>query len=671
VPDLSTPPLIAHPFPRRRFLQFGAMSFGAAALTPYLSHLQAFAAPPVKSDEGILVVVQLGGGNDGLNTLVPTGTSRYYTLRGSIAIPAADALPVGTGFGLHPSLVKLKSRFDAGDVAIVRGAGYQPPDLSHFTSTDLWTQGWGGSGSATTGWLGRFLDGLPGSDDESLYGVSLHGSIPRHLTGAVAKPSALPLGIDDAFGIDREDPSDVRMYDAFASFGDTTSGLGAMGDLYGDAAAALMELCQRVKPAYGFTGPSSDIGRQLALAAHLVNANLGIRVFTTSFGSFDTHADQPWQHAQLLAELDEGIEAFFAALAPAWRGRCALVTFSEFGRRPEANGDYGTDHGTASVMFVVGEHVKGGLHGAQPSLTDLDASGNLKPAVDFRSVYATLLAKWLKADDHEVLGKTYSQLDLFRQGPTAVVAPPPVVPSSKAGYWLAGPAGMLASYGQAPKFPPFGRPALPIVGGAGGPGGQGLWLCATDGGIFAFGSAKFFGSCGGMRLNKPIVGMAATPTGKGYWLVATDGGIFAFGDARFYGSTGSMRLNKPIVGMAATPTGKGYWLVASDGGIFAFGDARFYGSTGSIALNKPVVGMAASITGKGYWLVASDGGIFAYGDAKFYGSAPSLGAPVCTLARTRSGKGYWMCDRSGGVIAFGDAAVLGRLSQSTSVLVAA
>jgi subtilase family serine protease len=164
----------------------------------------------------------------------------------------------------------------------------------------------------------------------------------------------------------------------------------------------------------------------------------------------------------------------------------------------------------------------------------------------------------------------------------------------------------------------------------------GYWLVASDGGIFTFGDAGFFGSTGGIHLNQPIVGMAATPDGQGYWLVASDGGIFTFGDAGFFGSTGAIHLNKPIVGMAATPDGQGYWLVASDGGIFAFGDAGFFGSTGAMHLNKPIVGMAASLDGGGYWLVASDGGIFAFGDAGFLGSqggAP-LNRPVVGMAGT-------------------------------------
>ena len=190
---------------------------------------------------------------------------------------------------------------------------------------------------------------------------------------------------------------------------------------------------------------------------------------------------------------------------------------------------------------------------------------------------------------------------------------------------------------------------------------NGYWMVASDGGIFSFGGAHFYGSTGALHLNQPMVGMAATPDGKGYWMVASDGGIFTAGDAHFYGSTGSLHLNQPIVGMAATPDGQGYWLVASDGGIFTFGDASFYGSTGSLHLNKPVVGMAATPDGKGYWLVASDGGIFAFGDAGFYGStgALRLNQPVVGMTPTPDGQGYWLVASDGGIFAFGDAGFMG------------
>src|SRR6476620_2584807 len=141
----------------------------------------------------------------------------------------------------------------------------------------------------------------------------------------------------------------------------------------------------------------------------------------------------------------------------------------------------------------------------------------------------------------------------------------------------------------------------------------------SAGTVYAFGGAPSLGAPNS-ALNAPIVGIAATRTGKGYWLLASDGGIFSYGNARFYGSTGAMHLNQPVVGISPTPSGRGYWLVASDGGVFSFGDARFHGSTGAMHLNQPIIGMAPTRNGGGYWLVASDGGIFSFGNARFYGS---------------------------------------------------
>ncbi len=152
----------------------------------------------------------------------------------------------------------------------------------------------------------------------------------------------------------------------------------------------------------------------------------------------------------------------------------------------------------------------------------------------------------------------------------------------------------------------------------------GYLLAGSDGGVFTYGSANFYGSTANMTLNKPIVGVASTPDGKGYWLAASDGGVFAFGDANYYGSTVDKSLNKPIVGIASTTDGKGYWLAASDGGVFAFGDANYYGSTANMTLNKPIAGITATSDGKGYWLVAADGGVFSFGDATYLGSAADL-----------------------------------------------
>jgi VCBS repeat-containing protein len=186
---------------------------------------------------------------------------------------------------------------------------------------------------------------------------------------------------------------------------------------------------------------------------------------------------------------------------------------------------------------------------------------------------------------------------------------------------------------------------------------DGYWLFASDGGVFTFGNAKFYGSTGGLALHAPVIQMVRTPTSRGYWLLASDGGVFSFGDARFYGSTGGLALHAPIIQMIATPSGHGYWLLGSDGGVFSFGDARFYGSTGGLALHAPVVQMVPTLDGHGYWLRASDGGIFTYGDARFYGStgAMSLSVPIIQMVQSPTGAGYWLLAANGAVFGYGAA----------------
>ena len=238
-------------------------------------------------------------------------------------------------------------------------------------------------------------------------------------------------------------------------------------------------------------------------------------------------------------------------------------------------------------------------------------------------------------------------------------------PAPAKGYWFVASDGGIFSFGSAAFYGSMGAKHLnqPIVGMAATPDGKGYWFVASDGGIFSFGSAAFYGSMGAKHLNQPIVGMAATPDGKGYWFVASDGGIFSFGSAAFYGSMGAKHLNQPIVGMAATPDGKGYWFVASDGGIFSFGDATFYGSMGAKPLNKPIVGMATTPDGRGYWFVASDGGIFSFGDAKFLGSmgGKHLNKPIVGMAANPDGRGYWFVASDGGIFSFGDAKFFGSM----------
>jgi uncharacterized protein (DUF1501 family) len=645
---------------RRRFIQGTAVTAGIIAASPYLSRLEAFAAPPVADNEGILITIFLTGGNDGLNMVAPVSDPEYAALRPTIKI--ANGHPVGSGLQLHPSLVKLKARFDQDKVAIVRGVGYQPADLSHFSSTDIWTHGWGGTGTPTTGWLGRYLDTLPNTGHESLYGVGLHGGVNAHLSGAVSQASSLPLHIGDAFGVNRSNSADARMYDALISLGSGSSGLGPLGDLYNETEMEFLQLAQRIDPAYGFPDQTTDIEQQLALAAHLINANLGIRVIDTALDGFDTHSDQPTWHSTLMGRLDGAIDVFYKALSPRWRSQVTIMTFSEFGRRADQNGDDGTDHGTAAPVLVIGDHVRGGLHGAQPSLTNLDNDGNLVPTVDFRAVYANILHTWLGVDDRGVLGKAYSGMHLFESGPAAPFT------GSESGYWLAGPSGAMHGFGTATKFGPLAHVRNPIVAGAATPTHKGLWLTSTVGGVFCLGDAKSYGNTASRHLNKPITTMAATPTGKGYWLVSAGGGVFPFGDAKSYGTMGGKSFNTPVVAMAATKSGKGYWLVTGAGGVYCFGDAQPYGSI-TKALSTPIVDMCSTPTGKGYWLVASGGAVFAFGDAHLHGSHVSTSAPVVSIARSSSGGGYWLAAKDGKVGAFGDAPVLGGINAATAVLV--
>ncbi len=244
------------------------------------------------------------------------------------------------------------------------------------------------------------------------------------------------------------------------------------------------------------------------------------------------------------------------------------------------------------------------------------------------------------------------------------IAPNPASTATDQGYWLASADGGVFAQGNAKFYGSLGNLTLtgPIVGITATPDGKGYWLVAMDGGVFAFGDAAFYGSMGGTRLNQPVVGMAATPDGKGYWLVASDGGIFSFGDATFRGSMGGTPLNAPVVGMAAT-AGGGYWMVASDGGMFAFGDAPFYGSMGGSPLNDPVTAMVAFPNSFGYLLVSTDGGIFGFGRVNFYGSLgggyggnPANVPPVAGIALTPGGGGYWLLEPDGWSYSFSNPA---------------
>ena len=393
-------------------------------MSPLLSHLEAMAAPPLAPSDAILVLIMLAGGNDALNTVVPINDSNYYAMRPSIGLAPSTTLNVNGAVGFHPALTSVKQHFDAGHVAVIQGVGVNPPDFSHFSSMGAWMQGWGGTSvSYPTGWIGRYLDGLPNASTESLYAVSLNtNGVPLHLVGQTGRGSSLPMSVGGRFGVDRSDQDNARLYDDLASFsasGDTD--LGTNGDAIARAGAQLLRLTGRIAPAYppSDSVPEDSCARQMQLVARLVNRNLGIRVFNVTLDGFDTHTGQLASHATLMASLDLGINTLMSTLDPAWQDNVMGLTFSELGRRPSENDGGGTDHGSAGTSLAIGMRVKGGMYGAAPSLAPnaLVDYGNLEATVDYRSMYATILSKWLAADDRQILGSHYPQLGFVRSHP--------------------------------------------------------------------------------------------------------------------------------------------------------------------------------------------------------------------------------------------------------------
>ncbi|MCP3857114.1 MAG: DUF1501 domain-containing protein [Actinomycetia bacterium] len=674
---LSIPATDPDQVSRRRFLQ-GALATGglATAGTNFLFD-QAADAAPLGATEGVLVVVLMAGGNDTLSTVVPMNDGHYHALRNRTRID--NPLPITGGMGLHPNLPLLRDRFDQGKVAVVQGIGQtDATDLSHFSSTATWMRGAGGSVPAGTGWLGRYLDGLGGSRT-GFEGMQLGSSIPLHMVGSLAPVTALTPNDSDLFGA-RSERWERSLQNAVSAYGGAT-GLGPWGDYLADTGGAGIDAARTVAPLLGGTFPDGELASEMTLAARVINADLGARVISVSFGDFDTHDDQTGEHDQRMAEFDTAIDSFFRELQGRFHDRVTVMTFSEFGRRGKENDSRGTDHGNGGSLMLIGDSVSGGLHGDHPNLGDLDSRGNLKTSIDFRQVYGTVLERWLDADPGQVLGRDYAMLPLFTSTPGGCTNMPPsqvmigaASPSANSGYWMLGQQGQVHGFGagavyggscvqtwEAADIEPrtagdgywilsadgnvYSYGAAGYHGGTGTlPAGEqaesisatpsqgGYWICTNRGRVLTFGDAGHFGDMAGLPLQAPVIDSIATPTGLGYYMVAEDGGVFSFGDARFYGSMGGVRLNGKVLGLAPTPGNKGYWLVAEDGGIFAFGSAKFRGSMGSVQLNRPVRGMVAF--GKGYLLVAEDGGIFNFSELSFHGS---LGAspppyPIVSVA---------------------------------------
>lgn len=662
---------------RRRFLQYtlAGAAVAGAGISFGLTNATG-ASTSAGAGDRILVLVELLGGNDGLNTLAPVDNGRYRDLRGGMAVGPEEGLRVDGGLALHPSLGYVKQRYDGGDVALVQGIGYGEQSLSHFDSMALWMGGRHGltpGRRPATGWIGRYLDGL-GSSRSPVHAVAFDGSIPLHMRGAEAKAVALRTGELPEFGTETGG-SWRRMYDAVERMDAGPSPFGRWADELGAASAGALRLAQDIEPAYRQSLSGGALSKEMVQAARLINVDVGVRIVTVQASGFDTHQRHQWDHGVALRNLDEGIRDFFTELDSQFHDRVTLMTFSEFGRRPLKNGSQGTDHGAASVALVMGKQVSGGLHGSYPSLSDLDSRGNLKPSVDFRSLYGTVMESWLGADGNDIVGGAYEGLALFGAAPDGarsapvLVRPPSEVdqpapaPVARHGYLVLTDSGQVHNYG---RHATYGSATGKGAAIARHPSDDGYWVASGDGAVFAFGDAKYHGGATDVGLRAPIVDLAPHPNGSGYWMLAGDGGVFGFGEAGFHGGTGHLTLAAPMVGMAVHPDGRGYWLAGADGGVFAFGSARFWGSAGAMTLAAPIVSIVAHPNGQGYWLLAADGGVFSFGKVGFHGSVARLrlAAPVVDMAVTPSGKGYWMVGRDGGVFTFGDATYQGAPTET-------
>jgi uncharacterized protein (DUF1501 family) len=380
---------------------------------------QALAQSPLPGLPGAqnrcLVLVNLNGGNDGLNCIVPHGNPQYYQMRPSLAIPASDVLAIDATLGFNPKMQSFKAMYDKGMVAIVQGVGYPNADHSHFRSSEIWQTGVPDR-YEHTGWLGRYLDeaGLP--DNNLFKGVAVSQVLPEALvSNRTDIPTISNLGnyglMANREAFSREAYSQESRDRRLPFNSPYLAHVMEIEDHAQRTSEELPRLISGYKTQAAY--PATPIGRSLALVAQIVGSNLGTKVLYVSHGSFDTHVSQMATQNNLLAQFSDAMSAFYADLAAHGNDRRVLtLTFSEFGRRVEENGARGTDHGEASPLFLIGGGVKGGVYGKLPDLASTNM-GNLAFSTDFRSVYATVLERWLGRPSTTVLGGSFAKLPVL------------------------------------------------------------------------------------------------------------------------------------------------------------------------------------------------------------------------------------------------------------------
>jgi len=413
---------------RREFLRQGASLVALAGTVPaFLSQTVEAAAKrgggrALRDGERILVVLQLAGGNDGLNTVVPVTDDAYYRARPRLAIAAKNTLKLDNDFGVPDSASGLKELYDTERLAIVHAVGYPNPNRSHFKSMDVWHTA-SPDGRMHEGWLGRYFDNACRGEDgcESTAGIALMEEPPLAMCGERYMPLAF------------ERPESLEWHAAVrpAPTGRIVSELNQPRPIDPPAPQTNLEYLRRVAlearlsaeqiqwatrdQGGGGAGPGGALGRDLRTVAKLIGAGMQTRVYYVSQGGYDTHANQANRHANLVRDLGAALMDFFKTLkAQGDIDRVLVLSFSEFGRRVAENGSQGTDHGAAGVAFMAGSAIKGGLHGQRPDLATLER-GDVRHTTDFRSLYTTVLDDWLDVRHPRILGGEFAKLDVIRR----------------------------------------------------------------------------------------------------------------------------------------------------------------------------------------------------------------------------------------------------------------
>jgi uncharacterized protein (DUF1501 family) len=384
---------------RRRFL---SALCGAAALAPFASEV-AFAAPRAKSPyRNLMVLIELKGGNDGLNTLVPYADPAYYALRPKLGIARDQVIQLSDKVGLHPALAPLQPLWTDRQLAVLQGVGYPAPNLSHFRSIEIWDTATASNVYAPEGWLTRAFASAHPPSSFAADGVIIGSNDLGPLGGGGARTVALAN-------------TETFLRQAKLVVPESAAGNKALRHIV-KVEDDILQAAANLDTRYAFTTefPNSAFGNAMRVAAQVIANPAGVAAVRVTLGGFDTHGNQAGTHARLLGELARGIAALQSALVELKRWDDTLIlTYAEFGRRPRENLSLGTDHGTASVHFALGGRVAGGLYGEQPSLTRLSGDGNLAYALDFRSVYATALERWWGLPSSTALSGRHAPLDFL------------------------------------------------------------------------------------------------------------------------------------------------------------------------------------------------------------------------------------------------------------------